>query len=131
MLRSIIFVAVCVLMTACYGCDKSTKPGPVKKPPVLSPQERAAAGLPAAGELTLANDEDGKHVLKLDSAVDDALGRYLEPLKVKWKICAARPVGDYILLWIGFPEVIDGGRDLIYSVKEQQIVGEFLGGYLG
>ncbi len=131
MLRSIVLIAVCVLMTVCYGCDKSTEPVAAKKPSVLSPQERAATGLPAAGELTLANAEDGKYVLKLDSAVDDAVGRYLKPRNVKWKIGAARPVGDYILLWIGFPEIADGGMHLIYTVKDQRIIGEFLGGYLG
>ena len=131
MLRSIVLITVCVLMTACYGCDTSTEPGSTKKPPTLSPQERATAGLPAVGKLTLANAEDAKYISKLTSAVDDAVGRHLKPRNVEWKISAARPAGDYILLWIAFPEIADGGIDLIYSTKEQQIVGTFHGGYLG
>jgi hypothetical protein len=40
-------------------------------------------------------------------------------------------VGEYVLLWIAFPEICDGGIDLIFSVKDMEIVGTFLGGYLG
>jgi len=31
------------------------------------------------------------------------------------------------LLWISFPEIRDGGIDLIYSHKRDKIVGTFLG----
>ena len=50
---------------------------------------------------------------------------------VKWQVSALREVDAHILLWLNFPEIMDGGVDIIYSKEKKAVVGTFLGGYRG
>ncbi|MFT5469210.1 MAG: hypothetical protein ACI8UO_004325 [Verrucomicrobiales bacterium] len=97
----------------------------------LSPSARSHLKLPLEDVLTLAVEADTDFAAKLKPKTIKAVTRYLKPTEGKIEISAARSVGDYLLLWIAFPEVIDGGIDLIWSVEEQKSVGTFLGGYRG
>ena len=117
------FVAACVI-----SCSHESPNEPVS---AISQEERAAAGLPLPDQLTLATKEDIGSVPSVGKEVHAAVRAYLEPREVEWKLTAAREVGDYVLLWIAFPKIADGGVDLIYSIKAKCIVGTFLGGYRG
>jgi len=68
-------------------------------------------------------------VKNLDPAVTKTVEESLKPTTVQ--ISAARPIGNYLLLWVAFPNVVDGGVDLIFSVEKKRIVGTFCGGYRG
>ena len=108
--------------------------------------ERAkiAAKLPefAAGLTIAASDSDaaGAASLPMDTAqnVVMAINRYymlLDKIVIgyagrKFKIAAARRIDGYILLWLEEPEVMDGGRAIIYSVEKNRIVADFYDGGL-
>ncbi len=91
------------------------------------------AEVPAAGVLTLATEEDMKEAAKFgaDPLIQTAINDYLADPKRHWTLVAARPMDDYVLLWIAFPGIADGGIDLIYSKKEHRIGWEFKGGLRG
>jgi hypothetical protein len=48
-----------------------------------------------------------------DPAIQKAIGDRVGGSARRWQIVAARPVGDYVLLWISFSDVADGGVDLV------------------
>jgi hypothetical protein len=119
-----------MVMIAVSGCENESKQSfPPEEP--LSASARIERKLPPEGELTLATEDDRKFVVELAPDTIKAVERYLKPTAEDIVISAARPVGDYLLLWIGFSEVVDGGIDLIWSVEKQECVGTFLGGYRG
>ncbi len=62
-----------------------------------------------------------KYYLALDKISVGYAGR-------KFEIYAARSIEGYILLWINEPEVMDGGRSLIYSIEKDRIVAAFSDG---
>jgi hypothetical protein len=119
-----------LLLTGC-GSQTPTDPAAPSTEGLLTNKERVELHLPATGKLTLATEEDQKRTGKLPAEVGSAVGAFLKTRAVEWKIMAARPVGNHILLWIAFPKIADGGIDLIYSVEKKRIVGEFLGGQRG
>lgn len=114
---------------AVSGCQ----PGSVSIPPevALSGAARAEAGLPAGDELTRPTKTDAAFVTNLNPETVKAVEAFLRPESKKITIHAARPVGSYLLLWIRFPGIADGGIDLIWSVEKNKAVGTFLGGYRG
>ena len=79
----------------------------------------------------MATAADTEYVRSLDTAVTKTVEDFFRPTGTAFQICAARPIGRYVLLWVSFPKVADGGVDLIYSAEKRKIVGEFLGGYRG
>ncbi len=128
-MRYLIVLAVIALA----GCQKDTAcvPSPIAPADLLSDNARAQLHLPAKGVLTLATAADVEYVSSLDTAVTKTVEGFLRPTGSVFQIGAARPVGRYVLLWVSFPRVADGGVDLIYSVEKGRIVGEFCGGYRG
>jgi hypothetical protein len=121
---------VALFMIAASGCDNdSSLPFPPED--ALSASTRDELKLPPEGELTLATKADMDFVSELTPGTIKAVERYLKPTGEMSVISAARPVGKYLLLWIAFPEVADGGIDLIWSVEKQKCAGAFLGGYRG
>ena len=117
-------------MIAVSGCEnESNQSFPPEE--TLSASARIERKLPPEGELTLATEDDREFVAALTPDTINAVQRYLKPTAEEIVVSAARPVGDYLLLWIGFPDVMDGGIDLIWSVEKQETVGTFLGGYRG
>jgi len=90
-------------------------------------------GIPAADALTLAKPADMQAAAQFasDPALQLAVNAYLRGSAQRWKLVAARELGDYVLLWISFSGVADGGVDLVYSKKQRRIGWEFLGGYRG
>ena len=117
-------------MVAVSGCEHDSSL-PVLAENALSASARDELKLPAEDELTLATKVDMDFVAELTPGTIKAVERYLKPSGETVVISAARPVGDYLLLWIAFAEVADGGIDLIWSVEKQDCAGEFLGGYRG
>lgn len=120
-------IAFGVVAIAMFGCDRQQ---PVRT--FTEPSTRPA-DVPAAGVLTPAIAEDGKAAVKfatdgnITKAVNDFVGKSVK----RWELTAARQVGEYVLLWIAFPGVADGGVSLVYSQKEHRIICTFLGGILG
>jgi hypothetical protein len=123
------FIAVLVILLV-SGCGDDSAPS---YPPenTLSASERVELGLPPEGELTLATEVDRDFVAKLSPDTIRAVERYFKSAGEDAMISAARPAGEYLLLWIGFSEVVDGGMDVIWSVEDQKCLGTFLGGYRG
>ena len=123
----VVVVSAALLLLA-NGCSNGAAPLPE-----LNEAQRANARLPPSGELTLATEADISNGSIASGAVKDAIDAYLRTRDkhVTWRIGAARVVGEYLLLWVDFPEVLDGGIDLIYSSREQRIVGTFLGDLRG
>jgi hypothetical protein len=117
------------LTLAVVGCDK---PKGSWKYPTPSPATRPSV-VPSPDVLTLATQADIGAAAKgpLDPAISKAISVYLGPGAPRWKIVAARDVGDYVLLWLGFPDIADGGIDLVYSKPEQQVKWQFKGGERG
>lgn len=111
------------------GCGRSTPTAPPRS--LLTVHERSELQLPQADQLTLATQADIDYVKTLPKEVHDTTTTFLQPRHQRFSIVAARPVGRYLLLWISFPSVADGGIDLIYSVEERTFVGEFKGGMRG
>ena len=97
----------------------------------LSASKRSALNLPLVDELTIATKVDIVFVEKLNPDTVVAVKQFLEPQSKKVEVVAARAVGKHMLLWIAFPEVADGGIDLIWSTESNKCVGTFLGGYRG
>jgi len=107
-------------------------------------REKIAAVLPefAAGLAIVASAPDTAEVtaLPVDTAQNIvlAINRYymlLDKIVIgyagrKFKIAAARRIDGYILLWLEEPEVMDGGRAIIYSVENNRIVADFYDGGL-
>jgi hypothetical protein len=132
-------LAAALLMALFASCsEKSTTPGanpvgPAKPEKVLTNAEREAVGLPKEGALTLAQPGDTAAVNNVPEKVRQGVAEYVKThhRDVAWTICAARPVGKYLLLWIAFPKIMDGGVDVIYSLDEERVVGTFLGGIRG
>ncbi len=124
---SLVVLAATLLLLA-HGCGHGAA-----ALPELNEQQRSNARLPASSKLTLATETDILNATVASDTVKDAVEHYLRIRgeHAAWRIGAARVVGEYMLLWIGFPEVLDGGIDLIYSSKEQRIVGTFLGDLRG
>jgi hypothetical protein len=98
---------------------------------LLSDAARAELRLPERNVLTLAVASDIAYVETLDPVVTKTVGDFLKPTGRNFRIVAARQVGKHLLLWVSFPEVADGGLDVIYSVEKRKIVGDFCGGYRG
>lgn len=125
-------VSMLILSSLC-GCQQENESPSVDIPAVdvLDDGVRAELALPAKDKLTLATNADVQFVKTLSPEVVAAVERSVTPQSAKFRIVAARPVGEYLLLWIGFPEVMDGGAHVIYSVEKKKLVGTFLGGYSG
>jgi hypothetical protein len=116
------------LLTAC-ACDRR---GPTAAPPPAPPAPRPAE-IPAAGVLTPATPADLRAAAGAasDPAIRQAVRDYLGPSAPRWEVIAARPVGDYVLLWVNFPEIDDDGIDLVYSKKDRRVGWQFTGGLRG
>ena len=129
----IIAVAIAGLFTVLSGCQKDNTSVETVIPPgdLLSDVARVELHLPAKSELTLAKDADIAFIKTLDPAVRTTVADILKPTGRDFQVIAARPVGKYLLLWVSFPKVADGGIDLIYSTEKKKIVGAFCGGYRG
>ena len=118
-----------VVVVVLVGCDKNDLTIPQED--ALTPAARTELNLPSVNLLTRATESDIAAVGKLPPETVKAVREFLRPAGTEISIGAARPVGKYLLLWIGFPKIADGGIDLIWSVEKQKPVGEFLGGYRG
>ena len=125
-------VSMLILSSLC-GCQQENGSPSIDIPPVdvLDDGVRAELALPARDELTLATNADIQFVKTLSPEVIAAVERSVTPQSAEFRIAAARPVGGYLLLWIGFPEVMDGGEHVIYSVEKKKLIGTFVGGYSG
>lgn len=122
-----------LILAVLCGCRQGggTPESEVSPEEMLDDAARAELHLPAEDELTLVTDADIQFAKTLDPDVSVAVEHYVKQYTAKFRIDAARRVGDYLLLWVSFPEVMDGGVDLIYSVEKGKIVGTFFGGYRG
>jgi hypothetical protein len=83
--------------------------------------------------LTPATPADGAAAAKAasDPAISKAVSEYLGPGAPRWQIFAARDVGECVLLWVGFPNVADGGIDLVYSKPDRRVRWQFRGAERG
>ena len=118
---------------AATGCQKAavSVESALRPEDLLSDSARVELHLPPKTELTLASKTDMEYVKKVSPETIKAVETFLKPTGRDIQISAARPVGDYLLLWIAFPKVADGGVDLIFSAREKKVVGTFCGGYRG
>jgi len=91
------------------------------------------AAIPPPNVITRATQEDAAAAARAasDPAISKAIKDYLGAGAPQWHVAAARDIGDYVLLWIGFPEIVDGGIDLVYSKQNRQVMWRFKGGILG
>jgi hypothetical protein len=125
-----------VLFASCSGgsvTPGANSAGSAKTEKALTNAERETAGLPLEGVLTLAQPGDTDAARSVPEKVRQGVAAYIKTHErdAEWKVCAARPVGKYLLLWIWFPKIMDGGVDVIYSMDDDQVVGTFLGGIRG
>lgn len=125
-----------IFLGALSACDKPSPP-PVP-PPATTVAPYRPAEVPAEGVLTLATPADIARAPAfvsnpaIQKAIKDFIATdHLYKPTDPWTLNAARPVGDYVLLWISFPKIADGGIDLIYSTKDHRIYWTFLGGIRG
>ena len=125
------YLFMLLAMIAISSCGKKAKPVAPTPTYTLSVTERTELNLPLENVLTLATKEDIEFAARLDAATIKAVEQSLEYTGDKVAIVAARPIGDYLLLWIIFPNTDDGAINLIWSVENQQIVGKFYGGEQG
>lgn len=111
------------------GCDKAE---PSWQYPSASASTRPSAIL-SLDALTLATqaDIDAAATAASDPPLSKAVSDYLGPGAPRWHLAAARDIGDYVLLWVGFPEVTDGGMDLVYAKAERRVKWHFKGGHRG
>ncbi len=118
-------IAICWRLGTRFGWTS-----PIEPPPAGTP---ALGRLPRPDELTLAKPEDTTRATNVTADVREAVRDHLsrDHSGVAWRIEAVRPVEGHLLLWISFPEILDGGIDLVYSTEQRTIVGTFLGGYRG
>jgi hypothetical protein len=121
--------AVAALAILLAGCDR---PKPAWHYPAPSAATRPAA-VPPSSILTPATKADiaAAPAAAADPAISAAVNDHLGPGAPRWHISAARDIGDYVLLWIGFPDVADGGIDLVYSKRDHRVRWHFLGGIRG
>jgi hypothetical protein len=111
----------------------ATSTSAAKAEKALTADERKAAGLPLEGILTLAQPGDTAATVSVPPKVQTAVAAYIKAhhRDAEFRICAARPVGKFLLVWIDFPKIMDGGVDLIYSLDDDCVVGNFMGGIRG
>jgi hypothetical protein len=121
---------VTLLAMSLAGCEGPQTAATPRVPAASSPRP---SEIPPEDVLTLATkaDLDAAEEAASDPALQKAIREHLGGDAPQWQIVAARPLGDYVLLWISFPEIADGGADLVYSRKEQRIGWSFKGGELG
>ena len=129
-LRFLISTLVALVMAGCQKAHVSAEEA-IRPEDALSDSARAEHHLPLKHVLTLAKPADTDFVKSLSPDTLKAIELFLEPDERKHQIVAARLIGNYILLWVAFPGVADGGVDLIYSLEKKRVVGTFLGGYRG
>jgi hypothetical protein len=122
---ALVTIAVCILS----GCGQ---PQGSWQPPASSEATRPQA-IPAADVLTPATPADiaAASASEAESAVSTAVRDYLGPGAPRWRIVASRHLGDYLLLWVAFPDIADGGIDLVYSKSDQRVKWQFRGGERG
>lgn len=130
-LAAVAAIAVGISTFAIWSCTRGRLSISDFKVPSLSAEERTRLGLPQEGKLVLATPADVAYVKSVGDDVLSVLSEFFGPKTAKWQIVAARPVGDCLLLWVGFPGIADGGIDLIYSKKVNGIIGGFSGGIYG
>ena len=125
-------MAVVVLLAICtiFATTRSGVSHKAVTVPEISAREREDLGLPLPDQLTLATQEDMNNVNAIDADIRQAISLCI-PDNTKWQVYACRDTGQFMLLWIGFPDVMDGGIDLVYSKKTKSIICSFLGGYRG
>jgi hypothetical protein len=125
----ILLICGAALPLLLVACDK---PQTAWQYPTPSPATRPAA-VPSPEVLTLTTQADIAAAANAasDAAISDAVTEYLGPGAPRWRIVAARNVGDFVLLWIAFPEVADGGIDLVYSTPDHRVKWQFKGGVRG
>ena len=133
-MKRTLYIAMAVLALLAIGAIFATKRSGVSHTvatiPEMSAGERERLGLPLPDQLTLATQEDMNNVSAIDVEVRQAISLCI-PDNTKWRVCACRDTGQFVLLWIRLPDVMDGGIDLVYSKKTKGIVCSFLGGYRG
>ncbi len=130
MMRFLIIALAVLVMAGCQKANVSVEEA-IRPEDALSDSARAEHHLPLESDLTLAKPADIEFVKSLSPDTVKAVELFLRPVERKHHIVAARLIGNYILLWVAFPEVADGGVDLIFSLEKKRVVGTFLGGYLG
>ncbi len=123
------FLAVGAMLLSLAGCEKHK---PSWHYPT-SPSTTRPASVPAANVLTPPTQEDMVHVAGAasDASIANAIRVHLGPATPPWQIVAARDIGEYVLLWIAFPGIADGGIDLVYSKSNGKIACHFTGGQRG
>lgn len=125
----VILSLIIVLAFAVTGCRK---PEATWHHPTSSATTRPSA-IPLSDVLTLATQADigAAANAAADPAISKAVSDYLGPGAPRWYVAAARDIGDHVLLWVGFPEVADGGIDLVYSKLDRRVKWQFKGGERG
>lgn len=98
-------------------------------------------GIPLTPELMpylRINNKDVAYAMRLDPLVKSRLAEFVaEYWSPKSEIISARKIGDFILVFYDeIPEeeglfIADGGFELVYSIKEQKVLGLFMGDYRG
>src|SRR4051812_47379207 len=108
-----VLTLIAALTLAVVGCDK---PQATWQNPTPSATTRPAA-VPSPNVLTLATEADIAAATKAssDPAISKAVSNHLGAGTPRWNVAAARDIGDYVLLWVGFPDIADGGIDLVFS----------------
>lgn len=129
-MKCLIILLTVIAVTGCHRASVSIE-STLCPEDLLTDQTRIELHLPAKTELTLANKTDMEYVQNLAPETIKVIEMFLKPTGSKFQINAARPIGDHLLLWIGFPEVADGGVDLIFSIGKNKVVDTFCGGYRG
>ncbi len=126
-------LAILLATLALTGCrwGGASYEATIRAEDLLSDAARAEFHLPTKTALTLANRTDMEFVKTLAPDLVKAVEDFQKPTGNRVRISAARPIGKYLLLWVTFPDVADGGVDLIMSVDSKKVVGRFCGGYQG
>jgi hypothetical protein len=130
MIRYWMITLMVLAMTGCQKANVSIEEA-IGPEAALTDSARAELHLPLKTDLTLATPADTEFVNSLTTDTVKAVEIFLKPVERTIRIAAARPIGNYLLLWVAFPEVADGGVDLIFSIEKKRVVGTFLGGYRG
>ena len=123
-------ITLLVLLTFVFaGCEKPQARWHYPAPSAAT----RPADIPPPDVLTLATPEDTAEVATAaaDPAISEAVTAYLGPGAPRWKIVGLRNVGENVLLWVAFPEVDDGGIDLVYSTPDRRVKWQFKGGERG
>ncbi len=78
------------------------------------------------------NQKDAEYAAQLAPEIKIQLAKYLSgPRYEKSKIAHARKIGDFILIFYAQEEIADGGFELVYSIKDAKVLGNFQGDYRG